>query len=243
MKLNNNYLFNRCFIILQNLQWGHGLRFGEISKLLNPISPSTLTRILKTLAELKYIKQDGSLYHLNQNPLDRASIVDPQMVQKELENLSLSTGLSSGLFSRLGNSSMKIVGKFNCAEGVNFGPQGREMTLMPSHGFAKIFLAWENLELQNDLYQRLRTEFVSNKILVHDALQNQYKAIRETGQIVEEAERQENVFRYVIGIPREKSVLALGLYGDIHSLKRKDVLFSALTKTSQKISDAIIFNS
>jgi DNA-binding IclR family transcriptional regulator len=194
------------------------------------------------LVDLNAVKQEGALYQLIQNPLDRASILNPQRVHQELEDLSLETGLSSGLFSRLGNASMKIVDKFDCAEGIQFGPVGREMALMPSHGFAKIFLAWESRDLQNDLFQRLRTEFVSHKILAHAAFQDQYETIRKTGQIIEEAERQENIFRYVVGFPKEKPALALGLYGDSNSLKRKKELFLGLAQTVKKISNAIVFN-
>lgn len=228
MKVKINRLIERSFRILQHLSLHGSARFGELSERLAPIPPSTLTRLLKALLELGYISQRANAYVPGKNFLTGRSGFSVNEVGPALADLSLATGLSAGLFERLGASSMKILARSESSEGPQMGPVGREMSLMPTHGFAKIFLAWSDEALQGDLYQRLRTEFISNKNPSIEIYRRELAAVRETGRVLENEERQAHVLRFVLAIPRVEPVLALGVLGTPGDFSRREEIFSAL---------------
>ncbi|MBL8992877.1 MAG: hypothetical protein JNM63_06020, partial [Spirochaetia bacterium] len=109
------------------------------------------------------------------------------------------------------------------------------------HGFAKIFLAWSDEAVQGDLFQRLRTEFISNKNPSVDIYRRELAAIRETGRVLENEERQAHVLRFVLAIPRSEPVFALGVLGGPGDFSRSEAIFSALEKCGESIFQKMFF--
>jgi len=85
------------------------------------------------------------------------------------------------------------------------------------------------------LFQRLRTEFISNKNSSIENYRRELAAIRETGRVLENEERQAHVLRFVLAVPRSEPVFALGVLGGPEDFVRREEIFSALEKCGESI--------
>lgn len=238
MKVKINRLIERSFRILQYLLAQGPTRFGELSELLAPIPPSTLTRILKALGELGYIGQAGAAYQALKNPLNHHEDFFPGHWQVALERLAVETGLSVGLFGVLGEATMKILANSNRDEQPAISEIGMERPFIPTHGFGKIFLAWSSPAIQRQAFQRLTTEIRSHRYPRWEDWEMEAIQIRKNQFVLETGEFQEHIARAAVPVffsgercPR----FALGVLGFTDLDKRRGEIETALKRTSAEV--------
>lgn len=141
----------RSFLVIHHLKTQGTTRFTDLVHLLYPISRTALSHLLSSLEEIGELERDGRFYRLAPNAAALAgserTIYDlpPALLAQTrplITQCSQELNHSSALFARVGNSTMKIMDRHNLADASPaFAKVGSEWPLVPTHGFARLFLA------------------------------------------------------------------------------------------------------
>lgn len=199
----------RAIRIIRHLQQGREASFGELQVLLSPVSPTTLSGLLKELTRLGEIERSGRTYRPSRGVLSAGDINFyelPARIRRNTQEILAKTATSANhacaLFARVGAMTMKIVDQHNLTGAHRtFSPVGYEWPLVPFHGFAKVFLAHSDRETAKACYDRwashLRAELVAPSWKTFD---RQLTVIREQGYALEYQEEDRALMRLAMPV-------------------------------------------
>lgn len=206
---------NRSVRLLAHLQRHGTARFKDLAALLAPISPTALSLLLHSLIETGELVRNGRDYLLAPTsvalPRARPSLYRlPASLRVRcdhiLQDAAQDLRQSCALFARVGASTMKIVSEHNLANlPTRFAPLGYEWPLVPFHGFAQTFLAFEsNEDLARDVYYRWRPYLAPQRLAPSYRLFSaRLRAIRKQGFALEYKEETGSLMRIVVPVRLE----------------------------------------
>ncbi len=152
----------RSFLVIHHLKTQGETRFTDLVRLLCPISRTALSHLLSSLEEIGELERDGRFYRLAPAAAALAgsgrTIYDlpPALLaqtQPLLARVSGELNHSCALLARVGNSTMKMMDRCNREEPQPaFGAVGSEWPLVPTHGFARLFLAHAPESMARECY-------------------------------------------------------------------------------------------
>lgn len=152
----------RSWRIVRHLKTHPSARFTDLLRLLEPISRTALSTLLRSLCEAGELQKSGRSYALHPESSAHGSL--PQGIyslpaavradtQPVLQACAHETMHSCALFGWVGTSTMRILDVYNLPDWP-FRPIGYEWPLVPFHGFAQVFLAYGPELLARDCYFR-----------------------------------------------------------------------------------------
>ncbi|MBN2712018.1 MAG: hypothetical protein JXR97_06225 [Planctomycetes bacterium] len=185
----------RSFTILGLIENEGAVRFKRISEEIPEASNSTLSRLLTSLTELGAIEKHGRMYTIGRIPGNSPSDHEKEIREQKLlehmlpvlKSFTHDTGFSCGIFAPLNRITMKIACKVDSRIGTGFSHPGFERPMLPTHGFAQMFLAWKPVELQKTVYHLWR-DYNSAKTFTMKSYLDKLKRIRKDGYCIENAE-------------------------------------------------------
>ena len=87
LKFMSHIALNRGLQVLRHLIENRSARFKDIAKILDPVSPASQMRLLRTLTELGEIEKEGNLYRLSSSSIFRmATSPHPFALRREINN-------------------------------------------------------------------------------------------------------------------------------------------------------------
>lgn len=203
----------RTVHLIAHLKTHGAARFNDLAELLQPISRTALSMLLKELTECGELTRDGRNYQLSPGSVgltggDRSIYRLPPALRAEVDRLLRETAValshSCALFARVGSSTMKIVGAHNLAgTPMQFSPPGYEWPLVPFHGFAQVFLAHERNEaLARDVYYRWRPYLRADNVApTYQRFRAKLRMIQRQGHAIEYKEETGTLMRLVVPVP------------------------------------------
>jgi DNA-binding IclR family transcriptional regulator len=241
----------RAFKVLEHLHRTGGSSFGELLFLLEPISPTTLSKLLQELIRLGKVRRDARQYHISQQQVSRGDLRAYQLPdavrqrsQAVLEETAKKSGHACALFARVGGTTMKIVDQYNLEKPHwSFSPIGYEWPLVPFHGFAKVFLAHMDLEHARTCY-RMWERFLKPELLAAnwERFAQQLAMIRQRGYALEYQEELSTILRLVVPVSLAGSNdirFAVGLVARSVYLLEVDACLQILQQCAVKLSSEL----
>lgn len=155
---------NRGLKVLHHLVESRAARFKDISKVLEPISPASQMRLLRTLVDLGEIEKDGNQYRLSASSIFRmATSPHPFALRREVHDqvetiirkLARDTSYPAALFGWITPGTIIILNSYSpVGSDTQYRPAGEEWPLIPFHDFAQLFLAFAPGFLREDAFFR-----------------------------------------------------------------------------------------
>ena len=155
---------NRGLKILHYLVENKSARFKDISQLLDPISPASQMRLLKTLTKLGEIEKADNLYRLTSSSVFRMAAAPHPFslrgeVNSQLDNIvrgvARETSYPAALFGWITPGTIIILNSYSpVGSTTQYRPAGEEWPLIPFHDFAQLFLAYAPEFLREDAFFR-----------------------------------------------------------------------------------------
>ena len=188
---------NRGLKILHHLVENRSARFKDIAELLQPISPASQMRLLRTLTDLGEVEKDNSLYRLSSSSIFRmATSPHPfalrrevsQRLDDEIRMLARDTSYPAALFGWITPGTIVILNSYSpVGSDTQYRPAGEEWPLVPFHDFAELFLAYAPGFLREDAFFRWNPYLNDNyKEKDFPSFIERLNAIREQGYTVSE---------------------------------------------------------
>jgi len=241
----------RAVQVLRFLQLQPEASFGELLKVLEPVSRTTLSALLRELIELGELEHHGRSYRLADGMFSHRGLLFNQLpeglrkrTQAVLAQTASETGHACALFARVGQVTMKIVDQHNLGGAHwSFAPIGHEWPLVPFHGFAKVFLAHADEAVMHSCYTRW-SRFLRSDLLppTLEALAAQLAAIREKGYALEYREELKAILRLVVPVwlPGYENVqYAVGLVARYVYLLEVDDCLPPLQRAASALGDTL----
>ncbi len=183
--------------ILHHLVQYKTARFKDLTELLDPISPASQMRLLRTLTELGEVEKVNNYYQLSANSVFRtAASPHPFALRLEVDaeldgivrELARDTSYSAALFGWITPGSIIILNTYSpIGRSIKYRPAGEEWPLIPFHDFAQLFLAYAPGFVREDAFFRwnpyLKEEY---KSLDYQAFIKRLNNIREQGFTISE---------------------------------------------------------
>lgn len=245
---------NRSVRVLAHLRQHGPARFKDFAALLAPISPTALSLLLSSLIETGELVRDGRVYHLaltsvalpgNRHPLYRLPARLRLHCDEILASAARDLRQSCAMFARVGTSTMKIVSECNLPNRpTRFAPLGYEWPLVPFHGFAQTFLAYEtNEDLARDVYYRWRPYLHPQRIAAsYRQFSTRLRAIRRQGFTIEYKEETGTLMRIVVPVrlePEPRLRFAVGLVAHPLYLLEVDRCVKRLLESASDLSQVM----
>lgn len=155
---------NRGLKVLHHLVENRTARFKDISKLLDPISPASQMRLLRTLVSLGEVEKEGNQYRLSASSIFRmATSPHPFALRREVHDqledivrkLARDTSYPAALFGWITPGTIIILNSYSpIGSDTQYRPAGEEWPLIPFHDFAQLFLAFAPGFLREDAFFR-----------------------------------------------------------------------------------------
>ncbi len=155
---------NRGLRVLHHLVENRTARFKDISALLDPISPASQMRLLRTLVSLGEVEKDGNQYRLSASSIFRmATSPHPFALRREVHDqlegivrkLARDTSYPAALFGWITPGTIIILNSYSpVGSDTQYRPAGEEWPLIPFHDFAQLFLAYAPGFLREDAFFR-----------------------------------------------------------------------------------------
>ena len=155
---------NRGLQVLRYLVEHRSARFKDIAKVLDPISPASQMRLLRTLADLGEIEKNNNKYRLSSTSMFRvATSPHPFALRQEISNqlddiirrLARQTSYPAALFGWITPGTIMILNSYSpVGSDTQYRPAGEEWPLIPFHDFAQLFLAYAPDFMREDAFFR-----------------------------------------------------------------------------------------
>jgi DNA-binding IclR family transcriptional regulator len=200
----------RALRIIRHLQREREAAFGDLQALLAPVSPTTLSGLLRELIRLGEIERIGRAYRPAHGVLSAGDINFyelPASVRKNTQAILARTATSAdhacALFARVGAMTMKIVDQHNLAGAHRtFSPVGYEWPLVPFHGFARVLLAYSGKDIAKACYDRWASHLRPGLVAPSwAAFEKQLASVREQGFALEYQEEDRLLMRLAVPVP------------------------------------------
>ena len=150
--------------VLRYLVEHRSARFKDIAKVLDPISPASQMRLLRTLADLGEIEKNNNKYRLSSTSMFRvATSPHPFALRQEISNqlddiirrLARQTSYPAALFGWITPGTIMILNSYSpVGSDTQYRPAGEEWPLIPFHDFAQLFLAYAPDFMREDAFFR-----------------------------------------------------------------------------------------
>lgn len=188
---------NRGLQVLRYLVEHRSARFKDIANVLDPISPASQMRLLRTLAELGEIEKDNNKYRLSSSSMFRvATSPHPFALRQEISNQlddivrrhARETSYPTALFGWITPGTIMILNSYSpVGSDTQYRPAGEEWPLIPFHDYAQLFLAYAPDFMREDAFFRwnpyLNDDFKSENF---QAFVDRLNTIHEQGFTVSE---------------------------------------------------------
>jgi DNA-binding IclR family transcriptional regulator len=224
--------------------------------LLCPISRTALSHLLSSLEEIGELERDGRFYRLAPKAAALAGSertiygLPPALLaqtQPLITRVSQELNHSCALFARVGNSTMKIMDRHNLGEvQTSFGAVGSEWPLVPTHGFARLFLAHAPESVARECYRNWIPYLQSNPLMRAPASEKAFCAelakIRHQGYALEYKEEIQPVMRLALPVqlPDGREVrFAVGLVANFVYLLDVETYIASLRSVAAELATVL----
>ncbi len=155
---------NRGLRVLHHLVENRSARFKDIAQVLDPVSPASQMRLLRTLVQLGEVEKVNNLYRLSSSSIFRmASSPHPFALRREvstglddvIRRLARETSYPAALFGWITPGTIMILNSYSpVGSDTQYRPAGEEWPLIPFHDFAQLFLAYAPEFMREDAFFR-----------------------------------------------------------------------------------------
>jgi len=155
---------SRGLKVLHHLIENRSARFKDLAQVLDPVSPASLMRLLKTLTQLGEVEKEGNQYRLNSSSMFRlATSPHPFALRREvstnlddiIRRLARETSYPAALFGWITPGTIMILNSYSpVGSDTQYRPAGEEWPLIPFHDFAQLFLAYAPEFMREDAFFR-----------------------------------------------------------------------------------------
>ena len=240
----------RTLKIIKHLHENKTATYSELQTRLAPISHTGLTNLLKGLQEIGEIEHFNRVYSLSYFTKAESAYISrallPRPFKKDISALieSLANELMRpvALFGWVGESTMKIMERFNLPSALPYSHIGKEWPLIPFHGYAQIFLAHAEQTFMMHTFFRWDAYLRVDHTYDYKKYQAKLKAIRKNGYTIEDKEERSDLVRVAIPVFLEKEKMpryALGVNLNSNDRLAPESFVPELKKTAEKLSELL----